>query len=165
MDGPRGNNGDSSSLSEGGGESSAAGSGDERWTCEACGCNTNRESDRSCTICGTSRSDGTFRKLLCAFINICWFLFWISCIRRLLALVKGIMKLLFLNLFVTERSHKLHDLDLCELHSFVPNLHCIFFFETTNRSSNIKEGRLCRKGIGFVCQERNGSPTEHFEWR
>lgn len=28
----------------------------ERWTCEACGCNTNQQSDRSCTICGTSNS-------------------------------------------------------------------------------------------------------------
>ena len=25
-----------------------------RWTCSACGCNTNTESDRNCTICGTS---------------------------------------------------------------------------------------------------------------
>ena len=60
MDGPASNNGESSSPSEGGGggEASASGSAEERWTCEACGCNTNLESDRSCTICGTSRSDG-----------------------------------------------------------------------------------------------------------
>ena len=25
-----------------------------RWTCEACGCNTNADTDRTCTICGTS---------------------------------------------------------------------------------------------------------------
>lgn len=26
----------------------------QRWTCEACGCNTNAESDQTCSICGTS---------------------------------------------------------------------------------------------------------------
>jgi uncharacterized membrane protein YvbJ len=31
-------------------------SSNERWTCEACGCNTNQQSDSSCTICGTSNS-------------------------------------------------------------------------------------------------------------
>ncbi|GKY93743.1 hypothetical protein MPSEU_000341400 [Mayamaea pseudoterrestris] len=29
-----------------------------RWTCEACGCHTNVETDRTCGICGTSRSAG-----------------------------------------------------------------------------------------------------------
>ena len=24
-----------------------------RWTCDACGCNTNASTDRSCTVCGT----------------------------------------------------------------------------------------------------------------
>jgi rubrerythrin len=28
----------------------------QRWTCEACGCNTNVMSDRNCTICGTSNT-------------------------------------------------------------------------------------------------------------
>lgn len=27
-----------------------------RWTCEACGCHTNEQSDRTCSICGTGRS-------------------------------------------------------------------------------------------------------------
>jgi hypothetical protein len=31
-------------------------SSNERWTCEACGCNTNQPSDSSCSICGTSNS-------------------------------------------------------------------------------------------------------------
>lgn len=30
-----------------------------RWTCGACGCNTNTESDRNCTICGTSNGKQT----------------------------------------------------------------------------------------------------------
>ena len=30
----------------------------QRWTCDACGCNTNHvTSDRNCTICGTSSSN------------------------------------------------------------------------------------------------------------
>ena len=29
----------------------------QRWTCDACGCNTNHvTSDRNCTICGTSNT-------------------------------------------------------------------------------------------------------------
>lgn len=31
-----------------------------RWTCEACGCNTNTESDSNCTICGTSNAGESF---------------------------------------------------------------------------------------------------------
>jgi hypothetical protein len=32
----------------------ADGSSQQRWTCEACGCNTNQVSDRACSICGIS---------------------------------------------------------------------------------------------------------------
>ena len=35
-----------------------------RWTCEACGCHTNTETDTSCTICGTSQS-GTLLVACC----------------------------------------------------------------------------------------------------
>lgn len=34
--------------------SNNAGASSRRWTCEACGCNTNSENDRTCSICGTS---------------------------------------------------------------------------------------------------------------
>jgi hypothetical protein len=46
-------------------EPSAAAAEPRRWTCEACGCNTNvisetnPDGDRSCSVCGTSQSSGT----------------------------------------------------------------------------------------------------------
>ena len=43
------------------GDSSTSGASGRRWTCEACGCNTNSfENDRRCTICGTSQNNGEF---------------------------------------------------------------------------------------------------------
>jgi len=45
------NEGTSNQLSFDDGEERAS---TERWTCEACGCNTNASSDQSCTICGTA---------------------------------------------------------------------------------------------------------------
>jgi len=60
MDRSGSNNEESSSPAGGAeGESSASSSAPERWTCEACGCNTNLTTDRSCTICGTSQSNGS----------------------------------------------------------------------------------------------------------
>ena len=61
MDGTASNNDESQSQpsEERAEESSVADSAEQRWTCEACGCNTNSESDRSCTICGTRRDNGT----------------------------------------------------------------------------------------------------------
>lgn len=59
MEGSSSNNEEESPPSAAGG-SSSPGSAGRRWTCEACGCNTNSESDRSCTICGTSQNNGTF---------------------------------------------------------------------------------------------------------
>ncbi|KAL7561760.1 hypothetical protein ACA910_013300 [Epithemia clementina (nom. ined.)] len=38
------------------GEGNPESAATRRWTCEACGCNTNTESDSNCTICGTSNS-------------------------------------------------------------------------------------------------------------
>ena len=143
MDGPPGNNGDS--TSEGGGESSAAGSAEERWTCEACGCNTNLESDRSCTICGTSRSDGTFQILLYGFLHNHWFLLSIICTWKSLVPVTSIMRLLLLKSIVTSETRMIFysSLICSELSSFI-------LLWSTNRSSNIEESWLCRKGIRFV---------------
>ncbi|VEU39316.1 unnamed protein product [Pseudo-nitzschia multistriata] len=49
----------SSSSPSGADASSASDVSGQRWTCEACGCNTNRDSDRTCSICGTRRESGT----------------------------------------------------------------------------------------------------------
>ncbi|OEU17094.1 hypothetical protein FRACYDRAFT_237502 [Fragilariopsis cylindrus CCMP1102] len=56
MEGSSSNNEEESPPSAAG-RSSSPGSAGRRWTCEACGCNTNSESDRSCTICGTSQDN------------------------------------------------------------------------------------------------------------
>lgn len=34
----------------------------ERWTCEACGCNTNAAADRACSICGTASGPSILRR-------------------------------------------------------------------------------------------------------
>lgn len=46
-----------------------------RWTCDACGCHTNTETDTSCSICGTSQSGklGECKK----FIQVQVFYRWI----------------------------------------------------------------------------------------
>ena len=36
-------------------DDSPSSSGEDRWTCEACGCNTNEEDSPQCSVCGTSR--------------------------------------------------------------------------------------------------------------
>jgi len=51
------NTDESASSPSSGGAPSESGSVAQRWTCEACGCYTNSESDRSCSICGTSRDN------------------------------------------------------------------------------------------------------------
>ena len=40
-----------------------------RWTCEACGCNTNSEIDRACSICGTSNGMLNSREIPSQFWN------------------------------------------------------------------------------------------------
>ena len=71
MEGSSSNNEEESPPSAAGG-SSSPGSAGRRWTCEACGCNTNSESDRSCTICGTSQDNGAFvRSFLCVCVCVC----------------------------------------------------------------------------------------------
>uniref|UniRef100_A0A7S3KWR1 HECT domain-containing protein n=1 Tax=Amphora coffeiformis TaxID=265554 RepID=A0A7S3KWR1_9STRA len=40
--------------------SGGAAAAPRRWTCDACGCHTNTETDTSCSICGTSQSGGSF---------------------------------------------------------------------------------------------------------
>jgi rubrerythrin len=37
-------------------DDAAAAAAVDRWVCDACGCHTNVESERSCGICGTARS-------------------------------------------------------------------------------------------------------------
>jgi hypothetical protein len=71
MEGSSSNNEEESPPSAAGGSSSPGPAG-RRWTCEACGCNTNSESDRSCTICGTSQNNGTFvRSCVCMCVCVC----------------------------------------------------------------------------------------------
>ena len=61
------NNGDSGSSEQPAEQQPDAGS--RRWTCEACGCNTNiisddtSEAERTCSVCGTSQSSGKFSTL------------------------------------------------------------------------------------------------------
>ena len=67
LDAPEGaderNNGDGGTSEQPAEQPAAEG---RRWTCEACGCNTNpitddsSEADRSCSVCGTSQSSGTY---------------------------------------------------------------------------------------------------------
>eukprot|EP00977_Amphora_coffeiformis_P020542 scaffold8363_cov163-Amphora_coffeaeformis.AAC.7 len=40
--------------------SGGAAAAPRRWTCDACGCHTNTETDTSCSICGTSQSGKRF---------------------------------------------------------------------------------------------------------
>ena len=42
------------------GQGNGQNSSSRRWTCEACGCNTNAESDRTCSICGTSNGKSLY---------------------------------------------------------------------------------------------------------
>ena len=51
---------------EAAGASGGAAAAPRRWTCDACGCHTNTETDTSCSICGTSQSGKqlTYRAIL-----------------------------------------------------------------------------------------------------
>lgn len=57
------NNDDNSNINnnEDSGDNSSSTTNNERWTCDACGCNTNTPTDRNCTVCGTANG-----KLFCA---------------------------------------------------------------------------------------------------
>mmetsp|Transcript_36670 Transcript_36670/g.88593 ORF Transcript_36670/g.88593 Transcript_36670/m.88593 type:complete len:2896 (+) Transcript_36670:158-8845(+) len=64
--GDEGGNGDNNNNEDANAEPAAAESAPavetSRWTCDACGCNTNAPTDRSCTVCGTPNGSNLLRR-------------------------------------------------------------------------------------------------------
>ena len=93
------------------GDDSAAGaagsaSAPRRWTCDACGCHTNTESDTSCSICGTSQSGMFLAMFQSVYLSLSRimnsFLAWVS----FLFLTENVFGFLFFEVEVFSPSYR-----------------------------------------------------------